>query len=207
MPVKKGNISYEDRFKVIVKAELGQSHRSIAAKMKLNRKSIDSIVRKYSELGSVQDKESSGHPKKSNVRQDRALIWASLGNRRLTAPQLKEEWKNLTGVEASVSTVKSRLIAAGLKGCVATKKPLLTKANRKARFEFAMRHRDWTDSQWKKVLWSDGSAFQIFNSAKRLYVRRRCHERLSDQCVVPTVKFGGGKLMVWGARVRTDWDC
>ena len=70
MPVKKGNISYEDRLKVIVKAELGQSHTSIAAEMKLIGKSIDSVVRKYSELGSVQDKECCGRPKNSNVRQD-----------------------------------------------------------------------------------------------------------------------------------------
>ena len=32
---------------------------------------------------------------------------------------------------------------------------------------------------------------------KRVFVRRREHERLKLDCVVPTVKFGGGKVMVW----------
>jgi len=52
--------------------------------------------------------------------------------------------------------------------------------------------------QWKNVLWSDESKFEIFGSKRKTYVRRKPGERLMDQCVMPTVKHGGGSVMVWG---------
>ena len=52
--------------------------------------------------------------------------------------------------------------------------------------------------QWKNVLWSDESKFEIFGSKRKTYVRRKPGKRLMDQCVMPTVKHGGGSVMVWG---------
>jgi hypothetical protein len=75
---------------------------------------------------------------------------------------------------------------------------LISVANRRKRLEFAAQHKDWKVEDWEKVLWSDESAFDIFNAAKRVFVRRRQNEKLRNDCVVPTVKFGGGKVMVWG---------
>lgn len=39
---------------------------------------------------------------------------------------------------------------------------------------------------------------QIFGTPGAVYVRRRVGEAYDPQCVVPTVKFGGGSVMVWG---------
>ena len=46
--------------------------------------------------------------------------------------------------------------------------------------------------------WSDESKFEIFGSNRRVFVRRRVGERMISACVVPTVKYGGGGVMVWG---------
>jgi transposase len=113
--------SYEERLEIVFKAEQGLSHRQIAREMKIHRNSVNGIVKKHQESGTVEDRERSGRPKISTAGDDRILIRTSLADRRLTAPQLREEWVQSTGVEASVSTVKSRLSAAGLRGCVATK--------------------------------------------------------------------------------------
>ena len=53
-----------------------------------------------------------------------------------------------------------------------------------------MENEQRTLDQWKTVLWSDDSKFEIFGSNCRVFVRRRV--------VVPTVKHGGGGVMVWG---------
>ena len=51
---------------------------------------------------------------------------------------------------------------------------------------------------WKQVLWTDESKFELFGSNHRVYVRRQTGDRLKAPCVTPTIKHGGGSAMVWG---------
>jgi hypothetical protein len=44
---------------------------------------------------------------------------------------------------------------------------------------------------------SDGSKFNLFGSNGQQYCWRKSGERLLDQHVQPTIKFGGGSIMVW----------
>ena len=50
---------------------------------------------------------------------------------------------------------------------------------------------------------SDESKFEIFGSNCRVFVRRIVGERMISTCMVPTVKHGGGGVMVWGALLVT----
>jgi hypothetical protein len=45
--------------------------------------------------------------------------------------------------------------------------------------------------------------FEIFGSNRRVFVRHREAERMIFTYVVPTVKHGGGGVMVWGALMVT----
>ena len=46
-------------------------------------------------------------------------------------------------------------------------------------------------------MWSDESKFNLFGSDGQVLVRRRAGEEMNPACVVPTVKHGGGNIMVW----------
>ena len=49
------------------------------------------------------------------------------------------------------------------------------------------------------MLWTNESKFELFGTNQRAYVRQRTGERLIDDCISPTVKHGGGNIMVWGS--------
>lgn len=96
-------------------------------------------------------------------------------------------------------TIKRRLINVNLNGRVAARKPLLRPTNKKKRLAWAKEHQQWTPEDWKTVLFTDESKFQVFGSNRRRFVRRTVGERMLPECIQPTVKHGGGSVMVWGA--------
>ncbi len=48
------------------------------------------------------------------------------------------------------------------------------------------------------MLWTDESKFEVFGSNRRTFVRCRTNEKMLEQCLIPSVKHGGGSVMVWG---------
>jgi hypothetical protein len=56
----------------------------------------------------------------------------------------------------------------------------------------------WTKRKWSKVSFTDESKFDLFGSNRRTFVRRLANERYKKECLTPTVKHGGGNIMVWG---------
>ena len=103
----------------------------------------------------------------------------------------------------STSTFQRRLRESGLHGWISLKKPLLKDTNKENRLAWAEKHEKWILDQWKAVLWSDGSKFEIFASNRIVFVRRSVGELMISTCVVPMVKHGGGGVMVWGAFLVT----
>ena len=93
-------------------------------------------------------------------------------NRHLISPQLAASLNSTLKTPVSTSTVKRRLWDAGLLGRVAKKKPYLRLANKKKALRWAKEHRYWTEEDWKKVLWTDKSKFEVFGSHRRTFVRR-----------------------------------
>ena len=51
---------------------------------------------------------------------------------------------------------------------------------------------------WNHVLWSDETKINLFGSDGVKRVWRQPGEEHKDKCVLPTVKHGGGSVMVWG---------
>ena len=92
----------------------------------------------------------------------------------------------------STSTVQWRQRESGLHGRIAAKKPLLKYTINNKRLAWAKKHKQCTSDQWKSVLWSDESKFEIFDSNLCVFVRRRVREGMFSACVVPTGKHGGG---------------
>src|SRR6266550_758463 len=86
------------------------------------------------------------------------------------AVQVTKSLKNITNQSLSPSTVCLHLKKAGMKAVVKTKHPLLSAKHRKACFDYAFAHKDWTMKDWKKVIWSDETKINCLGSDGRKWV-------------------------------------
>ncbi|CAJ0635714.1 10530_t:CDS:2, partial [Entrophospora sp. SA101] len=69
--------------------------------------------------------------------------------------------------------------------------------------EFAKEHEHWTIEDWSKTIWSDESKFKVFGSDGKQCYWKCPEEPLNHFHIKPTVKFGGGSVMIWGC--FTSW--
>ena len=132
---------------------------------------------------SVTDEPQPGCPKLSSKREGRSLVLKSIRNCKLTAPLLKNIWKEEDIAMASSRTVKRRVIDARLNGRISRRKPLLLPRHKQQHLQWAKDHMDWTEDMWKKALWSDKSKFSLFYSDGWMYIQRRLSEEFNEDCI------------------------
>ena len=126
----------------------GLSSRVISDRIGFNHLTVIRLLQKFRQTGGVKRTKIRGRKKASTAADDRFLVRLSLKNRRSSSTDLKREWQESSGVNVTSRTVRSCLLAAGLAARRPRKKPLLTKAMRKARLKWAREHEKWTVNQW-----------------------------------------------------------
>ena len=81
---------------------------------------------------------------------------------------------------------------------VPRRKPLLSKRHKTAHLEFAKMHLKDTQTMRNKILWSDETKIELFGLNAKCHVWRKPGTAHHLANSLPTVKHGGGSIMLWG---------
>ncbi|KAF7656113.1 hypothetical protein LDENG_00045810 [Lucifuga dentata] len=190
----------ELRERIVWRHRAGQGYKIISATLNVPRSTAASIVLKWKKFGTTRTLPRAGRPPKMDNRERRVLVREVMKNPMVTMNELQRSCKEL-GETSRRSNISAALHQSGLYGRVARRKPFLSKKQMKARLEYAHKHlKDVCDSQTvrNKILWSDETKIKLFgfNSKKHAWRKPGTVHHLRN--TIPTVKHGGGSIMLWG---------
>lgn len=176
-----------------------KSFGEIAKLLNLSKSTVQTIFNNYKTSSSVESKPRSGRPKKLN-RRDISFIRNAVGqNPKVHATNLAQELAERSNIVVHPRTICRALNNEGYHCRTPRKKPLISEKNRKLRLEFAKSHLNKGMDFWKLVLFTDESKFNIFGYDGKAKVWRKPNTAMDPKNLIPTVKHGGGSVMVWGA--------
>lgn len=190
--------SIDTRKLVIRMSEEGKSLREIAKTVQRSHGCIQKIIRKYQKSGLITNKPGRGRKEILSSTTQRNITRQIQKNPKTSAVKIATSTSIAIGRNVSAETIRRVLRKANYHGRVARKKPFISKVNRDKRIAFATKHISEPADFWKNVIFSDESKFNIFGSDGQCYVWRKPNSELLPQNTIPTVKHGGGSVLVWG---------
>ena len=139
----------------------------------------------------------SGAPRKISPRGISIMMRKVRDQPSTTQEELVNDLKAV-GTTVMKRTISNTLHRKGLKSCCVCKVPLLKRAHVQARLKFAKEHLDDPEEAWEKVMWSDETKIELFGINSTHRVCRKRNAEYNPKNTIPTVKHGGGNLMLWG---------
>ncbi len=183
--------------KIVDLHKAGMGYMTIAKQLGEKVTTVGAIIRKWKKHKITVNLPRSGAPCKITPRGVSMIMRMVRNQPRTTRENLVNDLK-AAGTIVTNKTIGNTLRREGLKSCSARKVPLLKKALVQARLKFANEHLNDSEENWVKVLWSDETKIQLFgiNSTRRVWRRRNA--AFDPKNTIPTVKHGGGNIMLWG---------
>ena len=193
-------LSEFQRGQIVGARQAGASISETARLVGVSNSTVCRIMVKYLEEGkTAADKSACGRKKKLNSRERRYLKCTVTGDRRVSAVKVTATINATLKKPISTPTIRRELHTQNLYARAAIAKPLITKVNASNRLAWCNEHKSWSADNWRNVVWSDESSYTLFPTTGRVYVWRTPEESYKPECLKPTVKHGGGSVMVWGA--------
>ena len=166
--------------------------------MNLALSTLGNIIRKYKKYNDgTANLPRNGRPRKIN---ERASRWISRNvqlNPFITRSEIKTDLED-AGINLSKDTISRALYRTGFYSRSPRKVPLLKNKHGKDRLKFVETYKKKGMQFWEKVIWSDETKVELFGRNTVTNVRRKNGTAFQKHNTIPTVKIGGGSVMIWG---------
>ena len=103
---------------------------------------------------------------------------------------------------ASEWTISRSLRRIGLRAKEKESEPALSRKNIELRKQFVDTYEEWMTKDWKRVIWSDETKINRFESDARSWYWTSSENNDQPGGIKQTMKFGGGSIMCWGCFTR-----
>jgi transposase len=164
-----------------------------------------STIQRISKQNKIISPSKGGRPRKLTKRQEKECAKKIVSGEVKSCTHLSKVLNEEGTVNVSRFTVARALNKRGLKAGEKKKKPALSKKNIAARLEFAKKYQNWTKNDWERVIFSDESKINFFNSDGRSWTWFNKDMPLEARNIQQTRKHGGGGIMIWSCNFKRHW--
>ncbi|KAK3531127.1 hypothetical protein QTP70_012679 [Hemibagrus guttatus] len=194
---KTKELSKDTRNKIVDLHQAGKTESAIGKQLGVKKSTVGAIIRKWKTYKTTDNLPPSGAPRKISPRGVKMITRTVSKNPRTTRGDLVNDLQR-AGTKVTKATISNTLRHQGLKSCSARRVPLLKPVHVRARLKFAREHLDDPEEDWENVIWSDETKIELFGKNSTCRVWRRKNAELHPKNTIPTVKHGGGNIMLWG---------
>ncbi|KAG2468153.1 TC1A transposase, partial [Polypterus senegalus] len=195
--MKSKELSVDLRDRIVSRHKSGEGYRKISAALKVPVSRVAFIIRKWKKFETTRTLPRVGRQSKLSNWGRRVLVREVTKNLMVTLSELQRS--SVERREPSRrTTISAAIHQSGLYGRVARWKPLLSKRHMADHLEFAKRHLKDSQTMRNKILWSDETKIELFGVNARHHVWRKLGIAHHQANTIPTVKHGGGSIMLWG---------
>ncbi|PSN38897.1 hypothetical protein C0J52_20069 [Blattella germanica] len=131
----------------------------------------------------------------TTARDDRHLVRIAVTDRTASSTVLSRCWNTSTGLGTSASTVRRRLLRAGLVARMPLRQLPLSRDHQRLRLQWARERRHWC-AEWQNVVFSDESRFNMSYNDGLIHVRRYAGERNLRACILQRHKGPTPSVMI-----------
>ena len=183
------------RGQIIAKSQAGASQREISKELGLPRTTVQSTLRLQNERTDGQSKPRSGRPAYSTERLLRRIVRFVNANPKKTYAQVLSEL-NLSFCRATLHNI---LAPAAIRKWRCAQRPVLTPEIANKRLQWVLARRDWTEEEWKNIIFSDECSVERGFGAQRQWAFHTPQQKWDRACIQTYKKGKDISIMVWGA--------
>ncbi len=177
----------ELRDRIVARHRSGQGYKKNSAALKVPKSTVASIILKWKTFGTTRTLPRAGRPAKLSYRRRRALVREV----KITVAERTRDafgrWEKVVESQPSLQPSTSRgFMAEWPDGSLSSVQDTWKK------------HLKDSKMVTNKILWSDETKIELFGLNSKRYVWRKPGTAHHLSNTVPTVKHGGGSIMLWG---------
>ena len=150
----------------------------IGAELGHPKTTIYTVIKRFESCEIVEGEKLTDHLQKLLECSRRVMTCALVANQRKSLV----DNTNQSGFDVSRWTIRKGLHESGFYNKVAQKKPFLSDAHKRKRFEFTSMHQKWTSEEWEKVIWINESTFEVGKTLRQITVWQKSNERYKLDC-------------------------